>query len=132
MLRIRTVDGDFIDRTENEWPIARTQWTTWHLDPAAGTLCTDPPASPTQASFAALDGPGITMTTPPMAADTEITGPVAATVFISSTTSDADIFLVLRVFDPDGDEVVLQGAVDPTPPSGTAGCAHRTANSTPC
>ena len=118
MLRIRTVDGDFIDRTENEWPIARTDWTTWHLDPAAGTLSLDPPSEPAQASFAALDDPGITMTTPPMTADTEITGPVAATLYVSSTTTDADIFAVLRVFDPDGNEVVLQGAVDPHTPIG--------------
>jgi uncharacterized protein len=117
LLRVRTVDGDFIDRTENEWPIARTHWTNWHLDPAAHTLTPHPP-SPSQASFAALEDPGITMTTPPMPADTEITGPAAATLFVSSTTSDADIFLVLRVFDPDGDEVVLQGAVDPHTPIG--------------
>jgi predicted acyl esterase len=118
MLRIRTVDGDFIDRTENEWPIARTQWTTWYLDPVAATLSTDAPSTERQASFAALDEPGITMTTAPMPTDTEITGPVAATVYISSTTSDADIFLVLRVFDPDGGEVVHQGAVDPHTPIG--------------
>jgi predicted acyl esterase len=118
MLRIRTVDGDFIDRTENEWPIARTQWTTWHLDPAAGVLSVDPPANATHASFAALDDPGITMTTAPMPTDTEITGPVAATLYVSSTTTDADIFAVLRVFDPHGDEVVLQGAVDPHAPIG--------------
>ena len=37
---------------------------------------------------------------------------------VSSTTTDADIFAVLRVFDPDGDEVVLQGAVDPHTPIG--------------
>jgi predicted acyl esterase len=118
MLRVRTVDGAFIDRTENEWPIARTQWTTWYLDAAAGTLSLDPPVDPTHARFAALDGPGITMTTPPMTADTEITGPIAATLDVSSTTTDADIFAVLRVFDPDGAEVVLQGAVDPHTPIG--------------
>ena len=44
MLRVRTVNGEFIDRTENEWPIARTQWTNWYLDPAAGTLSLDPQA----------------------------------------------------------------------------------------
>ena len=53
-----------------------------------------------------------------MAEDTEITGPVAAAVYVSSTTSDADIFLVLRVFDPAGAEVVFQGAVDPHTPVG--------------
>ena len=86
--------------------------------PPAGVLAVDPPASATQASLAALDNPGITMTTPPMPADTEITGPVPATLYVSSTTTDADIFAVLRVFDPHGDEVVLQGAVDPHTPIG--------------
>ncbi len=118
MLRVRTVDGGFIDRTENEWPIARTQWTRWYLDPVAGTLSADMPTTDAQLSFPALDSPGATMTSAPMAVDTEITGPVAATVFVSSTTIDADIFLVLRVFDPDGAEVVLKGAVDPHTPIG--------------
>ena len=119
LLRVRTVDGDFIDeRTEGEWPIARTQWTNWYLHPVAATLSTDVPTTGHQASFAALDEAGITMTTAPMTADTEITGPVAATVYVSSTTADADIFLVLRVFDPNGVEVVLQGAVDPHTPIG--------------
>jgi predicted acyl esterase len=48
----------------------------------------------------------------------EITGPVAAKLFISSSTTDADLFLVLRVFAPDGNEVVFQGAQDPHTPVG--------------
>jgi predicted acyl esterase len=48
-----------------------------------------------------------------MAEPTEITGPVAAKLHISSSTADADIFLVLRVFSPDMKEVVFQGALDP-------------------
>ena len=58
MLRIRTVDGDFIDRTENEWPIARTQWTNWYLDPAGATLSPDAPATERQASFLRAGGSG--------------------------------------------------------------------------
>ena len=58
------------------------------------------------------------MFTPAFETETEITGPVAATLYVSSTTTDADIFCVLRVFDPDGHEVVLQGAVDPHTPIG--------------
>jgi len=50
--------------------------------------------------------------------DLEITGPVAAKLFISSSTTDADLFLVLRVFAPDGNEVVFQGAQDPHTPVG--------------
>jgi len=59
-----------------------------------------------------------TFTTPPLSRETEITGPVAAKLFISSSTADADLFLVLRVFAPDGKEVVFQGAQDPHTPVG--------------
>jgi len=48
----------------------------------------------------------------------EITGPSALKLFISSSTPDADIFAVLRVFDPKGNEVSFQGALDPRTPIG--------------
>jgi predicted acyl esterase len=53
-----------------------------------------------------------------MPAATEITGPVAAKLQISSSTEDADLFLVLRVFAPDMKEVTFQGALDPHTPIG--------------
>ena len=118
MLRVRTVDGGFKDRTEDEWPIARTRWTTLYLDPGAGILSDAPPSSPSLAAFNALQDDGVTMSTPPLEEEIEITGPVAAKLFVSSSASDADLFLVLRVFDPAGDETVLQGAVDPHTPIG--------------
>lgn len=63
-------------------------------------------------------GDGITFSTPPLEKETEITGPSALKLFISSSTTDADIFAVLHVFDPDGKEVVFQGALDPHTPIG--------------
>ena len=39
-------------------------------------------------------------------------------LWVSSSTSDADIFAVLRVFKPDGDEVLFMGAIDPHTPIG--------------
>ena len=127
MLRVRTVDGSFRDRTEDAWPIPRTRWTTLYLDPAGGGLADEPLVTPSAAAFAALDSPGVTMLSPPMTEETEITGPVAATLFVSSSTTDADLFVVLRVFDPDGAEVVLQGAVDPHTPiaQGWLRASHR-------
>ena len=57
----------------------------------------------------------------------EITGPVAAKLFVSSSTSDADLFLIVRVFSPDMKEVVFQGAIDPHTPvaQGWLRASHR-------
>ena len=65
--------------------------------------------------------------TPPLHAETEITGPVAAKLFVSSSTTDADLFLVLRVFSADMKEIVFQGAIDPHTPiaQGWLRASHR-------
>ena len=118
LLRVRTVDDTFIDRNENEWPIARTQWTRYYLDTSANTLAATAPAAGDSAAFKALESEGITFSTPPLERDTEITGPAAVKLFVSSDTADADLFVVLRVFRPDGSEVVFKGAVDPHTPVG--------------
>ena len=57
----------------------------------------------------------------------EITGPAAAKLFVSSSTPDADLFLILRVFAPDGNEVTFQGAQDPHTPiaQGWLRASHR-------
>jgi len=118
LLRVRTVDDTFVDRNESEWPIARTQWTRFYLDTAGNTLSTQPAANAGRAEYRALDSDGITFSTPPLQQETEITGPVAVKLFVSSSTTDADLFIVLRVFRPDGSEVVFKGAVDPHTPVG--------------
>ena len=61
---------------------------------------------------------GLTFETEAMAQETEITGPCALKLFIRSASTDADLFVVLRVFDPQGSEVVFQGALDPHTPIG--------------
>lgn len=61
-------------------------------------------------------GKGLTFRTPPLSEETEITGPIAAKLFIESTTADADLFLVVQVFDPSGKELTFQGALDPNTP----------------
>ncbi|HSL10018.1 MAG TPA: CocE/NonD family hydrolase [Actinomycetota bacterium] len=118
LLRVRHVDGTFVDRGEDAWPIERTSWTPRYLDAEHGRLTDAPVTAAGSASFAALDSDGVTFSTPPFERETEITGPVAAKLFVSSSTSDADLFLVLRVFDAEDREVVFQGAVDPHTPIG--------------
>jgi predicted acyl esterase len=115
-LNVRHPGEKFVIRHEDGWPIPRTQWTKFHL--AGGSkLVTAPPGSATTVTFDAL-GDGATFLTDPMEKDTEITGPVAAKLAISSSTEDADFFLVLRVFAPDMKEIVFQGALDPHTPIG--------------
>ena len=124
-LQVRRIGG-FTERMEGEWPIARTRWTRFHLNPADLSLGPPPAAAEGRVEFDAL-GDGVTFTSAPLEAETEITGPSAARLFVSSSTADADLFLVLRVFDPDGEEVVFQGAIDPHTPisQGWLRASHR-------
>jgi uncharacterized protein len=116
LLQVRHLDG-FEERAEQEWPLARTCWTKFYLDLAADELLLEAPAQITTRSFDAM-GDGLTFLTRPLQAATEITGPSAVKLFASSSTDDADIFVVLRVFTPDLREVVFQGAIDPHTPIG--------------
>jgi predicted acyl esterase len=114
-LRLRTVSGDYVDRFENEWPIARTNWTRLYLDADHDALGDEPPSTPAQVSYGSA-GDGVTFLYPAFDEDTELTGPMSAKLYISSSTDDADLFLVVRVFDAAGEEVLVQGAIDPQAP----------------
>ncbi len=113
-LNIRRPGERFTLRAENEWPLARTKWTRFYLhsDLALG------PAEPVASKEVAYEaqGDGLTFSTPPIRDELEITGPVAAKLWLSSETADADVFLVLRVFDPAGKEVTFVGSNDPRTP----------------
>jgi predicted acyl esterase len=124
-LNIRHVDH-FDERYEDEWPIARTQWTRYYLQPDAKTLSTTAPTFGGEISYDAL-GEGLTFTTDPLEHWTEITGPSALKLWLSSSTRDADVFVVLRAFSQKGEEVVFQGAIDPHTPvaQGWLRASHR-------
>ena len=113
-------------RTEKEWPLARTQWTKFYLDPANKALSAQPLAQAGKVEYEAL-GNGLTFWTPPLEKETEITGPMMARLFVSSTTKDADLFLIVRVFDPAGKELTFMGSTDPNTPiaNGWLRVSHR-------
>ena len=124
LLQVRHVDR-FEERTEDSWPIPRTQFSHWYLHPDL-SLRSNPSTAPAQLAFAAL-GDGLTFMTDPFPTETEFTGPGAVKLWISSSTVDADLFLILRLFDPAGDEVAFQGALDPHTPlsQGWLRASHR-------
>ncbi|MDB5560527.1 MAG: Xaa-Pro dipeptidyl-peptidase peptidase family [Enterovirga sp.] len=126
-------------RHENEWPLARTEWTKFYVDlspppegaPAnAGRLVREAPAEETSRTYPATGlgsmgstsaassqvmgggikpGMGLALETDPLDEDLEVTGPLAARFWVSSSTEDMDLFLTLRNFDPEGNEVLETG-----------------------
>ena len=125
LLQVRHVDR-FVERHENEWPLARTRWTRYYLDLDKRALTTQEPHASANIDYDAM-GEGVTFTTAPLEETLELTGPSALKLFLSSSTSDADVFAVLRVFAPDAKEVVFQGALDPHTPvaQGWLRASHR-------
>jgi len=125
-LNIRHPGEKFVLRMENEWPLARTRWTKFYLDPATLTLSPKSVAKEGKVAYEAL-GKGVTFSMAPLEKETEITGPLAAKLFLSSSTQDADLFLIVRVFDPDGKELTFMGSTDPNTPiaNGWLRASHR-------
>jgi predicted acyl esterase len=118
----------FPRRTEDSWPISRTQYTRYYLSPQQ-ELSIQPSDMDfvKKLSYEALgtiEKPKLlTFTTSPMEGEVEITGHIVAHLNVSVTPfigkslpSDIDIFLTLRHISPSGKEVFYTGtAGDPIP-----------------
>ncbi|KAL1897608.1 hypothetical protein Sste5346_003914 [Sporothrix stenoceras] len=119
----------FPRRCENEWPLARTQYTKYYLTPdlRLATQQQDLPTGHAKLRYKALgslDNPqSLQFASAPFAAETEITGHVVAHLNVSMapeplgpTPSDIDLFVTLRHLGPSGKEVLYTGtAGDPVP-----------------
>lgn len=105
----------FVERHENEWPLKRTEWTKFYLDPHDMSMSTTAQKRKGEAAYEGFSE-GVTFMTPPLEEDMEITGPIASKLWVSSDTEDADLFLVVRAFAPDMKELTFQGALDPHTP----------------
>lgn len=125
-LQVRHAGEKFVERHEQEWPLARTQWTKFYLKPEDQSLNRKPPASEGAITYEGF-GDGVTFLTPPLTEETEITGPLAAKLFVSSESDDADLFLIVRVLSPNLSELTFQGALDPRTPiaQGWLRASHR-------
>lgn len=101
-------------RLEKNWPLDRTRYVDYHLDAKQHQLSSNAPNVEAASMFDA----GKTAATFDMTFDktTEFTGPLAAHLWIASSTTDADLFLTLQLFDEKGHEVTFLGASDPASP----------------
>jgi predicted acyl esterase len=116
----------FEERTDSSWPLTQTQWTRMYLSLDDQSLSEQPAATSGRLSFQAM-GDGLSFVSAPLSHDMELTGPLAAQLKVSSSTTDADVFLVLRVLTPDLREVTFAGAIDPHTPvaQGWLRASHR-------
>ncbi|KAI8662400.1 hypothetical protein NCS56_01043800 [Fusarium sp. Ph1] len=114
-------------REENEWPIARTQYTKLFLTPDLGLFWNGPNSDRKKLSYRALgtlEKPEfLQFSTAAFESETEITGHVVAHLNVSvtpdptgPTPSDIDLFVTIRHIDPSGQEIFYTGtAGDPVP-----------------
>jgi uncharacterized protein len=125
------VMGENAWRDEQEWPLARTQYTSWYLQPGGGLAPGRPgdgdaadeftydPADPVPTIGGRLLGVGefagpydqraigdradvLAYTSAPLAEATELTGPVRAELWASTDAPDTDFAAVLTDVHPDG------------------------------
>jgi predicted acyl esterase len=136
-IRIRTGNDGYYERYEDEWPIARTQYTRYYLDSSQSNwsgdgrrndsmrLTSAQPKEPGQASYSAeVDvgniyphepgadacwASGVSYITEPMSEDMELAGYMKLGMWVSSTSSDMDIFASVRVLDESNQEINFSG-----------------------
>lgn len=130
--------GDNTWRQEREWPLARTRWTDFYLR-KGGVLDTVPPADEPPDEYRYDPGDPtpylvdarelelninedyrevhaqrkdlLTYTTEPLKSDTEITGPMTATLWAATDAKDTDWNVMILDVHPDGRAVRIQDGV---------------------
>jgi uncharacterized protein len=115
MMQVRHPAKPFEPRAENEWPLAGTQWTKLYLERGSSSLASQAPEAAKPLSFRA-QGNGVTFVSAPLEKSLHVIGPSAAKLFVSSSTEDADLFLILRLFTADLKEITYSGSNDPHTP----------------
>lgn len=106
-LALRQVDGSATICRSSAWPIPNTKWTPYYFDFSNNSMGINEPTAASKLSYNA-DGDEVTIYSQTMTEDITIVGPVSATLWISSSTADADFFLVLNAIDPAGKLVELR------------------------
>ncbi|CAN0588239.1 unnamed protein product, partial [Laminaria digitata] len=79
-LQVRHPGEVFVERHENEWPLKRTEWTKFYIDPNDMSLSTTPQKKTGKVTYGGFSD-GVTFMTPPLEEAMEITGPIASKLF---------------------------------------------------
>ncbi len=124
---------DQVNRSEKEWPLARTWYEKLYLDASKGTLSTSPVASESSVRYKADDQQSEAVFTIDFKNDTDFIGYVSLHLWVETDASDdADLFVLLHKLDADGKPVL--GGSGFVGPDGRLRASHRrldTLRSTP-
>lgn len=100
-IRDRYLEGQV--RTENEWPLARTNYVPLYLDAASGSLQPDQPKAKAEVRYDPLDENQRAQFDITFTRTTELTGHFKLKLWIQAAGSeDADLFVALQKFDQSG------------------------------
>lgn len=111
-ISVRRPDGSS-RRMEEEFPLARTQWTRYFLDADKRSIGVAASGKASSVSYRAMKE-SVSFETEPFKEDTEFCGFVTARLWVKSSTTDMDLFTYLRVLDAEGQEVRIIGAHETT------------------
>ncbi|KAK5052657.1 hypothetical protein LTR84_002522 [Exophiala bonariae] len=126
----RPFSDEWVVRKEESWPLPGTDWTEIYLHAKldAPELRWAKPTESSSTSYHTINS-AVTFSSPPLEHEMELTGPLMAKIFASSSTQDLDLFLTVQAFSPAPKhrEVEFQGTVDPHTPlaQGWLRASHR-------
>lgn len=123
---VRSIDDGVATTVEaDEWPLPDTVEYRLHLDCSTGSLEAENPTAAASATYSATSEAAV-FTTPPLQSPLIFAGPISLTLRIASSTTDADVFVTLRAYRPDGTEATFYSAGGQAPASlGWLRASHR-------
>ncbi len=126
-VRLSIIDAggtDSVNRHENEWPLARTQYQKLYLNGEAGTLSLEQPEKESFVRYKTDDGKGKAIFIYKVSKKTELTGYIKLHLWVEAEGSDdIDIFTLIQKLDPQGKPLVTP--YDYMGPDGRMRASHR-------
>lgn len=128
-IMMRTGDREFKWRDEADWPVPRTHYSVFYLDTEAsnlvGRLDSVEPKSQSFIEYSAdteptnhNNAPMAVFESAPFDKDVDFAGHFKATLWVTSTSSDADVYVAIRVLD--GEREVPYRTIEPATFQGEA------------
>lgn len=126
-IQTRYINNKFVEKLYDEWPLPNTEWTIYYLNQQNFLLEKNINLVENDNVTYIPFSNNVTFRLPVAETDVEVTGPLAAKLYISSATVDADLFLSIRLFSDTGKEIVFRGAMDAHAPvaQGWLRASHR-------